>query len=183
MLSIARGHNAVSCDLKPTRKPGPHYQCDARDVLHYAWDMLIAHPVCRRLANSGVRWLHERPEYWQELREGAKFFNLFTGPAVQHIPKRCVENPIHHKYATELVGRKATHFVHPWWFGSPFQKATGLFLDGLPPLPQEWPKTWYSTVGIEIKQAAWLEPPGPDREAKRSETDPQVARAMAQYWG
>ena len=30
---IARGHDAVSCDLLPTEKPGPHYQGDVRDIL------------------------------------------------------------------------------------------------------------------------------------------------------
>jgi len=77
------------------------------------------------------------------------------------------------------MGRRATQYVHPWWFGSPFQKATGLWLTGLQPLPRECRK---SSVG-EIKQAVWLMGPSPDREEKRSRTDPQVARAMAQYWG
>jgi hypothetical protein len=30
---IARGHEAMSCDLLPTEAPGPHYQGDVRDVL------------------------------------------------------------------------------------------------------------------------------------------------------
>ena len=41
---IARGHDAVSCDLLPTDSPGPHYQGDVRDILHDGWDMMIAHP-------------------------------------------------------------------------------------------------------------------------------------------
>jgi hypothetical protein len=180
---IARGHRAVSCDLKPSQRPGPHLQDDVRNWLNYRWDMLIAHPVCRRLSNAGVRWLHERPELWQEMLDGVEFFKLFIGPAVQHIPKRCVENPIMHRHAFERIGRRADQFVHPWWFGSPFQKATGLFLDGLPPLPREFTKAWYAAHGVTIEQAVWKMPPSDDREQKRSETDPQVARAMAQYWG
>ena len=30
---IARGHEAMSCDLLPTDAPGPHYQGDVRDVI------------------------------------------------------------------------------------------------------------------------------------------------------
>jgi hypothetical protein len=178
---LARGHEAISCDLKPTQRPGPHLQTDVRAVLHRPWDMLIAHPVCRRLANSGVRWLHERPEYWDDMERGVEFFNLFQRQT--HIPKRCIENPVLHRYALERIGRRATQYVQPWWFGSPFQKATGLWLDGLPALPREYTRAWYIERGIEIRQAVWLMSPGPDREEKRSETDPEIARAMAQYWG
>lgn len=72
---IRLGHDAISCDLKPTRKSGPHLQCDVRDVLHLGWDLMIAHPVCKRLANRGVRWLHEPPKghtvegMWSALEE------------------------------------------------------------------------------------------------------------------
>ena len=31
---LRAGIDAVSCDLKPTRAPGPHYQCDVRKVLY-----------------------------------------------------------------------------------------------------------------------------------------------------
>lgn len=179
----------MSCDLKPTRRPGPHYQGDVRDVLHKSWDLLIAHPVCKRLTNAGAKHLYIgmkkengiNPVAWKAMEEGAEFFNLFQGPAVAHIPKRCVENPIMHCHAAKLVGCRATQFVHPWWFGSPFQKATGLHLHGLPKLPRERSKDSYAPG--EIKQAVWLMGPSPDREEKRSNTDPQVARAMAQYWG
>jgi len=117
------------------------------------------------------------------MREGAGFFRMLdSGPEVQHIPLRAIENPIMHGYAANIVGRRADQFVHPWWFGSPFQKATGFHLTGLPPLPQEFTKAWYAERGIPITQKVWLMPPGPDREEKRSETDPQVARAIAQYW-
>lgn len=52
---IARGHEAMSCDLLPTEAPGPHYQGDVRDVLHYPWDLMIAHPPCTHLSVSGAR--------------------------------------------------------------------------------------------------------------------------------
>lgn len=180
---IAAGHNAISCDLKPSRRPGPHLQCDVRLVLHRPWDGMIAHPVCRYLTNAGVRWLHSQPGRWELMREGAAFFKtLDSGPEIRHIPLRAVENPIMHEYAAAIIGRRADQFVQPWWFGSPFQKATGFHLTGLPALPQEFARTWYAERNIEIKQAVWLMGPSEDREEKRSETDPQVARAIARYW-
>lgn len=184
---LARGHDAISCDLKPTRSPGPHIQGDVLEVLDEPWDMLIAHPVCRRLTNAGVRWLYVDgrkengidPERWRAMEEGAAFYNRFRDAT--HIPKRAIENPIMHEFAAALVGHRADQFVHPWWFGSPFQKATGFKLYNLRKLPREREKSSYAPG--EIKQAVWLMGPSPDREEKRSKTDPQVARAIAQYWG
>jgi len=51
---VALGHDAMSCDLLPTDKGGPHYQGDIRDVLHYPWDLMIAHPPCTNLSVSGA---------------------------------------------------------------------------------------------------------------------------------
>ena len=179
----ARGHCAVSCDLKPSRRPGPHLECDVREVLHHPWNAMISHYTCRYMTNAGVRWLHERPERWGMMCEAARFFRMLdSGPEVQHIPLRAAENPIMHRYAAEIVGRRADQFVHPWWFGSPFQKATGFHLTGLAPLPREFTRAWYAERGIEIEQKVWKMGPSEDREEKRSETDPQVARAIAQYW-
>jgi hypothetical protein len=30
---IAKGHDAISCDLLPSDRPGPHYQGDVRDII------------------------------------------------------------------------------------------------------------------------------------------------------
>lgn len=183
---IARGHKAMSCDLKPTQRPGPHLLGDVRLHLHHPWDMVVAMPVCRIMTNAGVRWLYKGgrkangidPARWAQLAPAVAFYRLFCDAT--HIPLRAVENPIMHEYAAAMVGHRATQFVHPWWFGSPFQKATGLKLYGLPELLQERTKASYAPG--EIQQKVWRMAPGPDREEKRSETDPQIARAMAQYW-
>ena len=52
---IARGHDAMSCDLLPTESPGPHHTGDVRDVIGDGWDLAIFHPSCQYLTNSGVR--------------------------------------------------------------------------------------------------------------------------------
>ena len=100
---LARGHDAVSCDLLPTEVPGPHIQGDVLPVLKESWDLVVAHPPCTRLCNSGVRWLAER-DLWDDMREGAAFFlACLNAPA----PRVAVENPVMHQRADisrSLVG-------------------------------------------------------------------------------
>ena len=189
---IAAGHDAMSCDLKPTQRPGPHYLGDVRDILPKKWDGLIAHPVCKYLTNAGAKHLYKRIngkwakehgrdlDRWQKMKDGCRFFNLFRDAT--HIPLRAIENPIMHGHAAFEVGGYADQYVQPWWFGDPFSKATGLWLYGLPKLPQEYTKDWYAERGIEIKQEVWKMGPSEDREEKRSRTYPGIARAFAQYW-
>ena len=61
---IAKGYNAISCDLSPTEKSGPHIQADhdlhLLDIIKEGWDLMIAHPPCTRLCVSGVMWLEKR---------------------------------------------------------------------------------------------------------------------------
>jgi len=84
-----RGFDAWSCDLLPAEdRSNRHITGDVRDILGDGWDLLIvAHPPCTRLCNSGVRWLSSPPpgrtreEMWAELDEGAALFSLFwTSP-------------------------------------------------------------------------------------------------------
>jgi hypothetical protein len=53
---IARGHEAMSCDILPSDAPGPHYQGDVRDVIGVGWDLMVAHPPCTYLSVSGMHW-------------------------------------------------------------------------------------------------------------------------------
>ncbi len=170
---LAAGHDAMSCDLLPTDRPGPHYQGDVFDVLDGGWDMLIAHPPCTYLANSGVRWLHTQDGRWAAMEDGARFFRgLLDAP----IPLRAIENPIMHKYALAIVGRRADQYVQPWWFGAPRTKATGLWLAGLSPL--------VATAVVDGRDPYVHHlPPSPDRWKLRSMTEPGLAEAMATQWG
>ncbi|MCY1231652.1 hypothetical protein D9M72_441100 [compost metagenome] len=133
-----RGHTAVSCDLLPTDNPhGWHIRGDVLKVLDQGWDLMIAHPTCTRLTNSGVRWLHEPPpgktkeQMWAELKAAAEFYCALRDAP---IPMKAIENPIMHKYARELIKPGARQVVQPYWFGVPEFKATGLELIGLPQL-------------------------------------------------
>ena len=98
---IAKGHEAVSCDLLPTDVAGPHLQFNVLGILDQGWDMMIAHPPCTYLTNAGVCHLHTDESRWDKLDEGAAFFRaLMEAP----IPRIAIENPIMHKYAKERIG-------------------------------------------------------------------------------
>jgi hypothetical protein len=183
---IERGHDAISCDLLPTERPGPHYQGDVRDMLAAPWDLLIAHPPCTYLTNAGVRWLYGDfghkmaatslvgPARWDAMREGAEFFRMFLDAP---IPRIAVENPIMHRHAIDLIGRRQDQVVQPWMFGDPQQKAVGLWLRGLPPLIASGP------IEMERHQLVHKMAPSGDRAKKRSVFFPGIAAAMAAQWG
>ena len=104
---LEQGHDVWSCDLLPSEDmSNRHIQGDVRDHLDEGWDFLmVAHPPCTRLCNSGVRWLHNPPngktldQMWEELREGA---DLFSDLWNADIPRICIENPVMHKHAKQL---------------------------------------------------------------------------------
>jgi hypothetical protein len=177
----ALGHDAMSCDLLPTDVPGPHYEGDVFDVIGDGWDLMIAHPPCTYLTNSGVRWLHTDHDRWKRMIDGAAFFRaLLDAP----IPRVAVENPVMHGYARKIVGRRADQVIQPWMFGHPEKKATGLWLRGLPSLlptddVREVMKCLPKSVTDRIHRAS----PGPDRWKLRSTTYAGIAGAMADQWG
>lgn len=178
----AKGHDAMSCDILPTDVDGPHYQGDVRDIINDGWDLMVAHPPCTYLTNSGVTWLHKDPSRWAKLDEGAAFFkSLLDAP----IPRIAVENPIMHKYAKERIGGvKQSQVIQPWMFGHMEQKATCLWLKGLPLLkPTKDVKAEMMALPDNERQRLHYLPPSEDRWKKRSETFQGIADAMAEQWG
>lgn len=177
----AAGHDAMSCDLLPTESPGNHYEGDVRDVLGDDWDLLIAHPECTYLCNSGVSHLHKDAKRWLKLFEAADFFKLFLDCS---IPRKCIENPIMHGYGKRLIGRSQAQVIQPWMFGHPEQKATCLWLDGLPALvpTNDVKQEMLALPDSERQRLHWL-PPSADRWKERSRTYQGIADAMAAQWG
>lgn len=178
-----RGHDAWSCDLLPADdRSNRHIVGDARDYLGDGWDLLmVAHPPCTRLCNSGVRWLSKPPpgrtadQMQAELREGAALFSAFWNAPIDRI---AVENPIMHKHAKALIEnyREPAQTIQPWQFGHGETKGTCLWLRGLPKLTP--------TQIVEGRTArVHRMPPGPDRWKERSRTFTGIAEAMADQWG
>lgn len=178
------GHDAWSCDLPGVEPEGVYKDSHIEgDVLHWLdnrWDLMVAHPPCTYLCNSGVRWLYNRDgtldqERWDRMYEGALFFRLLLGAP---IPRIAIENPIMHAYARDVVGRGHSQVVHPWWFGHPESKTTWLWLKGLKPLEPSM-KVDASHIRDDVHQMS----PSKSRSADRSRTYAGMARAMALQWG
>lgn len=177
----ARGHDAWSCDLLPTERPGHHIQGDVLEVLDQGWDLMIAHPPCTFLANSGCRWLFEKEGRWEQLAAAAAFFRALWTADIERI---AIENPMPHKWAVERIGSKYSQITQPYYFGERQKKATCFWLKNLPPLMSTAMMSLPRPGTTEAKQweSIWREPPGPDQAKNRSRTFPGIARAMAEQW-
>tara|TARA_B100000965_G_C19583674_1_gene754717 strand:+ start:864 stop:1529 length:666 start_codon:yes stop_codon:yes gene_type:complete len=184
------GHDTWSCDLLPSDKPSNrHIVSDVRDVIKMGWDMLIvAHPPCTRLCNSGVRWLHKAPpnktkeDMWQDLEEGC---SLFSDLWNADIPFVAVENPVMHKYAKSRI-KNYQHFsqsVQPWQFGTDengsdnVKKRTCLWLRNLPNLEPTG-----TLDGTSARDECHKVAPSKDRWKIRSKFYEGIANAMANQW-
>lgn len=170
---LARGIDAVSCDLEPSETEGPHILGDVTPWLRRRWAGVIAHPPCDYLANSGARWRVERGEA-DQVRAAATFFMECMNANASRV---AVENPVM-AHAVERVGRKPDFTVQPWHFGDDFKKRTCFWTRGLPRLVAT-----SSLDGSTAYAAVHREPPGPNRKANRSRTYPGIADAIAEQWG
>ena len=175
------GHDVTSCDILPTDVPGKHYQGDIRDILYQHWDIIIAHPPCTYLCNSGVCHLHTDESRWEKLDDGAAFFKLFEDHPCEKI---AIENPIPHKYAVERIGRKYDQLVQPFMFGHTERKATCFWLKGLPKLVEtNNVKEEMLLLPKNQQQKMHYLPPSEERAKLRSKTYQGIADAMAAQWG
>lgn len=175
------GHDAWSCDILPADDGSQyHFTGDVTPLLDQEWDLLIGHPPCTYLTNAGVRWLNTIPGRWDQMREGAEFFNLLLNA---NVPRVAIENPIMHKYAVEIIGRRQDQVIQPWMFGHTEQKATCLWLKNLPPLVEtNNVREQMKSMAKKDTQKVFYASPGKDRWKLRSETYQGIADAMANQW-
>ena len=180
-----RGHDAWSCDLEPALDDSPHHlQGDIRRALDGVWDLMIAHPTCRYLTRSGLRWITSPPRYlrpdvlYGEERRAAmelaiQFVLLLWNAPIERV---CIENP---RGVLSTRWRKPDQVVQPWWFGEGEVKALALWKRGLPDLVKT------NEVDGRIARVH-MESPGMKngltREQRRSITLPGFAAAMAEQW-
>lgn len=189
---LALGHDAWSCDLKPSETPSNrHIQDDVRNVLAFSqWDLLaVMHPPCTRLCNSGVRWLKKAPpgrtlgEMWADLDEGAALFSACWNADV---PRIAVENPVMHKYAKARITnyQPFAQSVQPWQFAQSEdsadneKKRTCFWLKNLPKLTATG-----QLDGTTARDSVHKAAPGANRATERSRFFPGMAAAMARQWG
>jgi hypothetical protein len=164
---LARGHDAISCDLLPTEAAGPHIQGDCLAQDWSGFDLLICHPPCTHLAVSGARWFKNKQAEQAEALEFVR--RLLALP----VPRLALENPV--SIISSKI-RRPDQIIQPWQYGHGEVKATCLWLKNLPPLV---PTNIVDGREARVHRAS----PGPDRWKERSRTMPGIARAMADQWG
>lgn len=187
------GHDAWSCDLEHADDGSRfHFRADALVAAHCSqsmaygappyWDLLIAHPECTYLANSGAKHLYAgmkaengpSPDRWAHMGAAAAFFLALWNAPIDRI---AIENPIMLGHPRRLFGiPDPTQIIQPWQFGHGETKATCLWLKGLPPLQP-------TNIVEGREQRVFRMAPGPDRKRERSRTYSGVAEAMATQWG
>lgn len=171
---LRRGHDAYSCDLQRAEHPNPnwrrHIRGDVRPLLREPWDLVIAHPPCTYLCNSGVRWLTEEPGRVERMADALLFFRECLECNSERV---CVENPVMHGYASRYVPTPS-QIIQPWQYGHPETKATCLWLKNLPQLKPS-----------DIVEGRWgrIRHLGSAGSKERSRTYQGVADAMAEQWG
>lgn len=171
----ALGHDAWSCDILPTEKPGKHIQCDVLTILNYGWDLMIAHPPCTHLAVSGAAWFKNKTKEQVEALVFVK--RLMNAP----IPMIAIENPVS---VISTYIRKPDQIVQPYHFGHLERKTTCLWLKGLPVLEHETElKETVDALPKRLQNPLHYLPPTPDRWKLRSKTYTGIANAMASQWG
>ena len=151
------------------------------------WDMIIAHPPCTRLCNSGQRWLYWGDEEYQnkkkaEQKEAIEFFMKFANADCNKI---AIEN---HMGIMSTIYRKPDCTYNPYDFeGETECKKTCLWLKELDPLkptrknplPKEQRTHGIWKAHFGDKKLAWNDP---ETAKLRSKTPVGVAKAMAEQW-
>lgn len=184
---IALGYDAVSIDLRPTERPGPHIQGDVFDHLEDGWRGAIMHPTCTFLTASGLHWNKGNPHRAAKTEAALEDVRrLMAAP----IERWAIENPIG-RIGTAI--RPADQIIQPYEFGEDASKATGLWLKGLPYLMPtgRLPGRWVIDPDTGKPAERWAnqtdrgqnrEPDVADQWARRSQTFPAIAREMARQW-
>lgn len=174
---IAKGHDAISCDLLDTEAPGQHIKGDCLEHDWSGYDLLICHPPCTHLAVSGAAWFEAKRKDGRQ-QQGIDFFMALARLNCERI---AIENPIG---IMSNLWRKPDQIVQPWMFGHPESKATCLWLKGLPVLVEtENVKDQYDKLPKNKQQRLHYLPPSKDRGKLRSLTYTGIANAMAEQWG
>lgn len=206
---LKKGHNAYSCDIKSSsggiperhikedvlkilepRKVGIVFTTENKEI-HYIkkWDMIIAHPPCTRLCNTGQRWLYTKNEEYnkqkkEEQKKAIEFFMKFTKLSCKKV---VIENPVG---IMSSLYRKPDVIYNPYDFENETeQKTTCLWLKGVEKLkPTRTTKikkeeiTFNLYKGID-KNGKQLKYGSEEIATLRSKTPIGVAKAMAEQWG
>lgn len=176
------GHNAYSNDMQPCSGGHPewHLQIDCFAAIGLKqWDLIIMHPPCTALAVSG----NSTYAGSGARNQAAIWTNELFKYATNACKRVAMENPVG-VLNTFFPSLPKPHYIHPWQFGHPEQKKTGIWLYGLNPLKEtENVFDYMMTLPKKEREKNHYRSPGPDRAKLRSKTYEGIAKAMALQWG
>jgi hypothetical protein len=177
-----RGHDAWSCDLLPSDKPGQHYEGDIMAALTaQSWDIVILHPPCTCLCLSGNSTYGVGMIKHQSRLDSIEWTKRLWEAAKQNSRGVALENPAN--VLAAAIGKKS-QTIQPYEFGHMEQKQTWLWLWGLPPLTATKDvKSEMMKLPKNQRQRLHYLPPSADRWKIRSTTFTGIASAMAEQWG
>lgn len=189
---LARGHDAMSCDILPTESTGPHYQGDVFDIINEGWDMMIAHPPCTYISYAATKYWNDAGRARHRLEALDFFLRLLEAP----IGKICLENPLG---CADAIIRKHDQIIEPYYFGDPHKKRTCLWLKNTPPLIYHLKADLFNNKSaVDKPEPIYTDKSGKKRYftdaiggfhgtgnsyKKRSQFWPGIAKAMAEQWG
>jgi hypothetical protein len=182
---LAKGHDAISCDLLPTESPGPHIQGDVIPLLQKYWDMVLAFPTCTHICVSGAKHFEKKRKDGRQ-QEGIDFFMHFANCKAEKV---CIENPVG---IMSSIWREPDQIIQPYYFGDEAQKTTCLWLKGLSPLIH-YPRDTMFHKKTHVGKGDFVTTPSGKKLPKwysdnknpkdRAKFWPGIARAMAEQWG
>ncbi len=156
---------------------------------HPHWDLMIGHPPCTYMANSGALRLYVDSKKengidatrWKNMEQGAEFFKMLWSANIKHI---AIENPIMVGHAKKIIGVNQSQVIQPWWFGEDASKATCLWLKNLPKLKETNRLPGDNTTRRANQTASGQNKlaPSPDRWKERSRTYQGIADALADQY-
>lgn len=218
-----RGFEAYSCDIIDCSGGHPEFHikqdvlpllngnctfktCDGVEhTIEGKWDLIISHPPCQNLSNSGARHFEKKRADGRQ-RASIEFFGKFL---MADCDKIVIENPmniISGTYVKEWfpdlcekydLPRKPSQVIQPWMFGDNFNKTTWLWIKGLPNLvpeiteepEMEWVYWTDKRTGKQKRQNKWyydalINSKTPEERSQiRAKTFPGIARAFAEQFG
>ena len=174
------GHDAMSCDLQPSRTNGKHYQGSVFDIINDGWDMMIAHPPCTHIAVSGARHFKQKIADGRQ-QEAIDFFMAMINAPIERI---AVENPI---CIMSRVYKKPDQIIQPFMFGDAERKTTCLWLKNMPlliPTNIVEPELIITPAGDKLSKWHYdsYKLKNEDKSKMRSKTFQGMADAMAEQW-
>lgn len=190
---IAAGHDAISVDLLPTMRPGPHWQGDVWDFLrrHPAerFGRIVAHPECTYVTVSGLHRNKNNPERAEKTELAVENFRRLL-----RLPNIICENPVS-CLSTRI--RPSNQTVQPYEYGHNASKRTCFWAGDdttyaplVPTLRVQGRMVWdpklkkiMERFDNQTDTGQNRLGPSEDRWLERSITYPGIAAAMARYWG